>query len=349
MGINKKLFTDSGAGPVVATDNFTVTNYTGTNLGKTITGIPFGPQLVWVKDYGSSVSHMLADNIRGAERWVEPDTNDEEDDSSTAIKQFTSDGFVAGGSAQCGSNNDTYVGWLWKAGGSASSNTDGTITSQVSVNLAAGFSIATYTGNGTQNATIGHGLGSAQDLVLIKNRDNNDAWFVSHVGLDSNQFVELDNTSVATTNSALNHQRLSTTFKTTGSTPHHMFNASGEKYVLYSFKNIAGYQKFGTYTWTGTNYTAGTMVSDLGFTPRFVMIKGKNEDSNFSMYDFTRKSGTQHYRLAANSNAAQSTSGYQGIGFDSNGFSAIVGADGNTTGSGGLNKQNGVYLYWAIA
>ena len=349
MGINKRLFTGAADTPFVAAENFNTALYTG-NGGADSVAVGFQSELTLIKARDTAGKwNVWYDIIRGATNMISSNSTGQAQAYGSVTP--TSTGFDIG-SASAGdlnTNGEDYVSWNWKAGGAAVSNTDGTITSQVSVNLAAGFSIATYTGNGTQNATIGHSLESAPDMVIIKNRGQSDSWFVSHVGLDSNQFVELDQTAVATTNSDLNHQRLSTTFKTTSASPHDMINESGETYVMYSFKNIAGYQKFGTYTWTGSNYTAGAMVSDLGFTPRFVMIKGKNEDSNFSVYDSTRGSGSQRYRLAFNTSAAEVTTGYQGIGFDSNGFSAIVGADGNTTASGGLNKQNGVYLYWAIA
>ena len=47
----------------------------------------------------------------------------------------------------------------------AVSNTDGTITSQVSANPTAGFSVVTYTGTGSA-ATVGHGLGVAPEWLL---------------------------------------------------------------------------------------------------------------------------------------------------------------------------------------
>ena len=128
--------------------------------------------------------------------------------------------------------------------------------------------------------------------------------------------------------------------------------SSGTSAVVYFFADVTGYQKIGTYTWTNASYTAGTMVTNLGFTPRFVMIKRTNDVGNWQMYDSSRgaTSGTQQrYALYADNSDIQNTTDYQSIGFDSDGFSAIVGANGNTTGSGGLNENNGEYLYLAIA
>lgn len=330
-------------------------NYDGTIVNVTYDSFLFKPDLVIIKNRETTDGWRWFDTQRGVLNRLESDATSAAADLANSLTSFNNAGFTVESEATVNTSSEDYISISLKMLDNNNNvpveNTVGTIKSLTSVNANAGMSITKYTGNGTQNATIGHGLTSAPDMVVIKNLDQNDSWFVSHSGLDSNQFVEFNTTAVAATNSDLNHQRLSTTFKTTSASPHHMINASGEKYIMYSFHSISGFSKFGTYTWTGANYTSGAMVSDLGFTPDFVMIKGKNEDSNFSVYDSERgaTSGTnQRYRLALNDFAAETISGYQGIGFDNNGFSAIVGADGNTTGSGGLNKQNGVYIYWAM-
>jgi hypothetical protein len=134
----------------------------------------------------------------------------------------------------------------------------------------------------------------------------------------------------------------------------------GNTYISYFFRSIPGYQKVGTYTWNNASSTAGTMVTGLGFTPRFVMIKAITEDANWFVFDSERGATTgtqQRYALYPNKedSGGQSTSGSQGIGFDAytgpgtGGFSAIVGADGATTASGGLNKNGEDYIYLAIA
>ena len=121
-----------------------------------------------------------------------------------------------------------------------------------------------------------------------------------------------------------------------------------DNFVTYAWHSVAGYSKVGTYTWSGTSYTAGTMVTGLGFTPGFVMIKRINDVGNWIIFDNKRVSGTQSYALYANSTSAQVLTGYQGIILDSDGFSAGAGADGNITGSGGLNENGGKYIYLAI-
>ena len=246
-------------------------------------------------------------------------------------------------------SNITYV-----KPGYTGKNNDGTIESQVSVNVDAGFSVVQYTGNGTQNATVGLGLGAQAELVIIKSLSGNDAWFVGSTAMSANNFMELNTSGVATTNSNLNYTINATTIQFTGSSPHDMINKSSGNYVAYCWKSIAGFSKIGTYTWSG-GYVAGTMVTGLGFKPAKVIIKGiDGSASDWQLYDNKRGATTsaskwQAYALYANEAIAESTSGYQGILFDDDGFSAGVGDDGNTTASGSLNKNGTTYLYIAIA
>jgi hypothetical protein len=64
----------------------------------------------------------------------------------------------------------TFVAWNWLANGTGVSNTQGSIASTVSANTTSGFSIVSYTGNETDGATVGHGLSSAPQMVITKNR-----------------------------------------------------------------------------------------------------------------------------------------------------------------------------------
>lgn len=346
MGFNKRLFTGGDAGGIVAAENFAPVLYTGSGGTQNITNVGFAPDLVIIKKRGSSTNSQnnTQDTVRGigssgGAKIIYTDSSETEIvvADTTNFASFNSDGFTVGGNTFYNGSTETYVSWNFKGGGAASSNTDGTITSQVSKNVAAGFSIATYTGNGTQNATIGHGLESAPDMVIIKSRTGNDAWFVSHSSLSSNQFVELNTTGAATTNSALNHERLSTTFKTTGSSPHDMINKSGADYVMYSFKNITGYQKFGTYE--GNQTTGVDNQIDFGFAPRFVLIKNADSaGSQWMVFDSVRTNGMALYLNSVSAEVDYTgdlTLSSQGLRFGSTNIN--------------VNRSGDSYLYWAIA
>jgi hypothetical protein len=64
------------------------------------------------------------------------------------------------------------------------SNTDGSITSTVSANTTSGFSIVSWSGTGS-NATIGHGLGVAPKVVIIKETNGTNNWVMSHQPLSA--------------------------------------------------------------------------------------------------------------------------------------------------------------------
>lgn len=379
MGINKKLFTGAAAGGLVPSENFDTVIYSGTGATQNITSLSFSPAMIWIKVRNASVSsdHQLFDTVRGPDTnlgILYPNYNGAEDPGGSAYLADTlSNGFTVGSSVYVGGSGRNYVAWCFKGGGDPTADNSGgssptsgsimvdgsayttTLTGTIfpkraTANTAAGFSIINYDGSGISNGTLNHFLSAAPELYIWKRISSTSDWSVAGSDINSNQgYMELNDTVVPNTDSTMQVPTSSLIkFNTTSAS----YNGSGQEWMLYCFHSVAGYSKIGTYTWGGSDYAAGTMVTGLGFTPSFVMIKGISIDSNWSVYDSTRgaTSGTkQRYRLAWNSNAAEVTSGFQGIGFDSDGFSAIVGADGNTTGSGGLNKNGETYLYYAIA
>jgi hypothetical protein len=319
------------------------------------TGLKFTPDFVWIKQRSSPVrNNLLFDTVRGPATNLNILYSDLTNGQDTSVgngflSSISTNALNLGSSVYVNGSGEDYVAWCWKAGGTASDITSA--SSNVSVasrsdNAAAGFSIATYTTNSNSPVVIPHGLDSTPKVALVKNVSSNSDWFwyntlVSGKGRGFfNQTYAFDNGGVPTLNST------NLTFQ--AGDPF----SSGTSAVVYFFADVTGYQKIGTYTWTNASYTAGTMVTNLGFTPRFVMIKRTNDVGNWQMYDSSRgaTSGTQQrYALYADNSDIQNTTDYQSIGFDSDGFSAIVGANGNTTGSGGLNENNGEYLYLAIA
>ena len=221
---------------VIPSEHFNTVLYTGNGSQRNITGVGFQPDWVFLK-------------VRNA--VGSPVGND------------------------YGNNNtETYVAWNWKANGSGSSNTDGTITSTVSVNTAAKFSIGTYTGNGTNPATIGHGLGVAPDFIVVKKRDtSDDNWTVYHKGLHSSEpedyFIKMNETAAASDNhTTWNDTAPTATLFTTQNDSRN--NANGAKYVFYAFKSVDGYSKVGAYSGNGNDDGAFIYT---GFKPAWVMAR----------------------------------------------------------------------------
>ena len=241
--------------------------------------------------------------------------------------------------------NGTYVGYVWKAGGAATtipSGTNGsTIASDVSANIGAGFSIVKYTTAGTQ--TISHGLSEAPQIIINKISDASVNWNVYTQTTGTGNLLKLNLTDASASDSVFMTAVGANTFTT-------KWSDGTYDYINYCWHSVPGFSKIGSYTWTGTSYTAGTMVTGLGFTPSLVMIKSYSAgNDNWFIFDNKRVSGTQSYAIYPNLTDAERTTGYQGIIFDSDGFSAGAGADGNITGSDGLNLNGRSYIYMAFA
>ena len=324
--------------------HFNTVLYTGDgNAGRTVTGVGFQPQWLWIKERSSTSTHSLTDIIRGANERLQSSTTDAEFDTGTDnVRSFDSDGFTLGTGGQVNENSQTYVSWNWLAGGSASSNSDGDITSSVSVNTTAGFSIATYTGNNTNAQTIGHGLGVAPKVYIIKRRDSTSAWGLYHGNLGANKYLQLESTtSVATDTGIWNNTAPTSSVLSLGNAGY-FNNASGGTYVCYAFAGKQGYSKFGSYTGNGS--TDGVFVY-LGFSPSFIIAK--RTDSTANWYMMTRKisdsgGGNPLDRpLFANDSQAEND-GDNNVDFLSNGF--------KLRGSGSAQNGSGAtYIYMAFA
>jgi len=266
---------------------FNTVLYTGNNgASLAVTGAGFQPDFVWVKNRSTSNNHNLVDVVRGANLTLFSNTADDEDTSTERVTSFDADGFTVG--TNNGVNaNDTYVSWLWKANGAGVLNEDGDIDSTVSANPTAGFSIVTYTGNGTDGATVGHGLSQAPELMINKSRDSTQDWFV--FGYPNNSAFSADgsnlklNTTAAITNSTEHEVSLDSsviTFVDAGQP-----NLSGDARIAYCFHSIEGFSRFGSYTGNGSS--DGIFVY-LGFRPAWIMYKRTNTVGNWNILDTSR-------------------------------------------------------------
>ena len=153
-------------------DYFDTLLYQGNSTGRTFTDAQFQPDWVWIKDRTNARDHMIFDSVRGATKDIHSNNDDAETTVSDTLTAFTSNGFTLGtdatsSSALVNGNSNQYTSWLWKGGGASSSNSNGSITSTVSASTTSGFSIVKYTGTGS-NATIGHGLTTAPQVIFVK-------------------------------------------------------------------------------------------------------------------------------------------------------------------------------------
>lgn len=318
------------------------TTYTGTGSSTAIVNAAgFKPDLVWVKNRNTTYIHNWTDSVRGISKILDSASAAAElNDPTYFVTAFNSNGFTQAGNNAVGSNGNTYVGWQWQAGqGSTSSNTSGTITSTTSVNASAGFSIVSYTGNGTVGATIGHGLGVSPNFILFKNRTNSVDWGAYHVSTGNTGFLSLNSTaaSSAATTTFLNSTTPSSSVITLGNG--NVVNQSTINYVAYCWAEIAGFSKFGSYTGNGS--TDGPFVY-TGFKPKFVLIKSSSGAFYWVIEDSTRNSyNAVDLELFPNDSLAE-TNASRPVDFLSNGFK--IRHTGTTQ-----NSSGGTYIYAAYA
>ena len=300
------------------------------------------PDWLWLKNRTDAQEHWLADVVRGTGKFLESNSdNAESSDGASGLASFDTNGFTLNNSAR--TNRNTMVGWGWKAGGTASSNTDGSITSSVSANTTAGFSIVSFTGTGS-NATVGHGLGTAPSMVIIKRRDSANDWRTGSDALTNwTKHINLNTTAAESDLAvAFNSTAPTSSVFSVGTSP--STNASSGTFIAYCFTSTKGYSKIGSYT--GNGNADGTFIY-LGFRPAWIMFKRTDSSVDWTIYDNKRLGYNENnYKLRPNlSNAEYSTSGYFEADILSNGFKIrYTGTEVN-----GVSGQTYIYCAWAEA
>jgi|LUMA01.1.fsa_nt_gb hypothetical protein len=321
--------------------HFVAEDYSGTGSSQNITGFEFQPDWVWIKKRSGSEAHDLQDAIRGATKRLSSNNTSGESTVAGSISSFNSDGFTVVDAGTTNESGHTYISWNWFAGGSTASNSNGTITSQVRVNATAGFSIVSYTGNGSSGATVGHGLGVVPDQIIIRRREGDNWMYYSHSlnngSSPQNYYLELNEAGGQINDSRMmnNTAPTSTVFSLRADTS---TNGSGATYIAYCFSEVVGYSKFGRYT--GNGNSNGTFVM-TGFRPSLIILKCRTASESWRIFDYKRSPINQMTKhLFANNDNQESTE--TGLDFLSNGFKF---RDGDTHQNGNGEE----YIYWAFA
>ena len=350
---------------------FQTTLYTGDgNQTQTLTqggNSTFNPDFIWIKNRTAAYSHNLNDAVRGYTgaspstaadvKVLASDNADNEGLSSVTtaqqrgfVQESTANGFIVN-KGTAGSqdgyytnrSSQTYAAWQWKANGAGSSNTDGSInTTATSVNTTAGISISTYTGNATSGATIGHGLGVAPDVIIVKNRDAADAWQVYHSGVASDpatDYLVLNTTAASVDNvNRWNDTAPTSSVFSLGNAVE--VNTNTEDYVAYCFAEVEGFSKFGGYTGNGS--TDGPFIF-TGFRPAFWIVKRTNSTGHWTMFDSTRDPyNLVQHQLEPNYTSAEATASTKGGDFLSNGWKV-------RSTQTEVNASGSTYIYMAFA
>jgi hypothetical protein len=332
---------------------FNTVTYTGNSTNnRAITGVGFKPDWVWAKARSIAYNGAICDSVRGTgqSKVLVPSSTGAEGAGGAVygnIASYDVDGFTTaagtdGGNPYANNNESpqTYVAWNWLGANSTTSNTSGTITSTVSANTTSGFSIVSYTGNGTASATVGHGLGVAPKMIIVKNRSTSATWMVGHSSLTwASQYMQMSDTSAVHNDGAtygFKATPTSTVFQwSSGDVAN---NGSGSTYIAYCFAEVKGYSKFGSYTGNGS--TDGTFVY-TGFKPRFLMIKRTDTTSNWFILDTARDTyNVSSGLLFPNLSDAEDSSSPR-MDILSNGF--------KNRQSTVMNASSGTFIYMAFA
>jgi hypothetical protein len=327
-----------------SSEHFNTKLYEGNGSSpRSITGVGFQPDFTWTKNRDNTNGHGLFDAVRGYATGYGLSTHNANAEGSADtygyLSSRDSDGYTmtAGGSGMTmnNTNGESYASWNWKANGAGSSNTDGSITSTVSANTTSGFSIVSYTGTGA-NATVGHGLGVAPKMIIVKRTNGTNAWQIFHEGMGNTKFIEFSDSipqQRGTTSIQWQDTNPTSTVFSLGSESD--VNGNTYPFIAYCFADIPGYSKAGIYTGTGSTNFVYT-----GFKPTFVMIKSLNYSQPWTIMDTTRDTFNNNNlkRLWANYNNAESTGGETDL--LSNGF--------RHTSFSNWQNVGGEYIYLAF-
>jgi hypothetical protein len=313
----------------------------GTGTTNPRTGVGFQPDLIWVKNIDVADSSAIVDSVRGISSpapYLASNLTSAQNTSTNMPTSVQLDGFtITGNGGRTNSINEDYVAWCFKAGGTAVPNTNGSRPSQVSANVAGGFSIVSWSGNSTNPSTVGHGLGVAPELFIIKNLSSAVNWSVYSSSVGAGKKLLLNSTSGATaTSNYANTSPTSSVFSLSGGNE---VNGSGN-YIAYCFHSVAGISKIGSYQ--GNGLTNGPTVA-LDFEPSFLMCKETSNTGSWRIMDSTRQpSNPKSNGLWANLSNAESTSATNVVNFNSDNFQVVGGGS-------DVNASGQTYMYLAFA
>ena len=321
---------------VTPSEHFNTVLYTGNGSTQSITNVGFQPNWVWLKNRSVARNHEIYDAIRGATKGLMSNDTDAEATRSTGLTAFNSDGFSLGSHNNVNENTANFVSWNWKAGNATlASNafTQGSIASTCSRNVDAGFSIVSWTGDGG-TGTVGHGLNSAPELWITKDRASADNWLTFFTKVDGSlDAANLNLTNAATAGSV--SLPTSSVFTNDGYT-------NSQNLITYAFHSVDGYSKVGSYTGNGVNLN-GPYVQ-TSFRPAWVMLKRTDSADAWVMFDSAREPENEDdgQDLSLKANASDAEAAYGNIDFLSNGFKVMINA-------GYMNNSGSTYIYLAFA
>ena len=332
---------------ITSKDHFKTLNYTGNGSTNAVTGVGFAPDLCILKRRDAATTIEVYDDVRGVEKRLQTQNNDAEDNagaSGSSVTAFGTDGFTLGNHGGVNNNSSVHSSWSWKAAGSTSTNTAGSINSTVSVNATAGFSIVKWSGDGSA-ATIGHGLGKVPEYIQVKNHDGTQQWTQYNKALGAGKAMQWDTTGGNDAASTyFNNTAPTTTVFSVGNNSR--TNNNGGSFIAYVYAPIVGYSHFGEYR--GNGNADGPFVN-CGFKPAWVSLKnyadssGTSNNGNYWHVFDNNNSGinSRNWRVHWNSGEAEAQTA-DVIDFYSHGFKI-------RSSHAQYNSNQNYYVYQAFA
>ena len=268
-----------------------VTTYSGNNLFRDIS-VGFKPDLVWVKEKTQSgagaLNHVLCDSVRGAANILSSNNTLKQFNNTSYVSGFVEDGFSIRTEVHVNGDPGTpyeYIAWSWKAGGgpgitstsfwkddkeyassSAMGLTNGSATIRsASVGTKQGFSIVAYNSTGS-SLTLDHGLSQKPDFFIFKCTSHDQHWGIGH-SYDYNGELYFDTNEAGSSTTSWGSGPDNNVF-TLGTSDY--VNTANREYVCYSWHDVPGLQKFGSFT--GNGDADGPFI-ELGFRPAIVWVK----------------------------------------------------------------------------
>jgi len=301
-------------------DVMDVVEYEGTGLSNPITVLNFQPDIIWMKKKSvAATDHIFNNAIRGTGKRLLVNTNNNET-SSTDISSYDTNGFTLPGSNNdVNQNGITFIAPVFLGGNGTTSNTDGSITTTVSVNSNANFSLFTYTGNGS-SGTVGHGLGVTPKFVVIKRLGSNGHWTSYHEGVGNDKFIRFSTDGAPQNTNAWQSTNPTSSVISIGNV--NAVNAS-DTYLCLAWAEANGITSINSYIGNGS--ADGPFIY-TGFRPKWIIIRavlavGSPASRDWVWYDTTRSTvNPAESTLSTNNADAETDTGSRNINIYSNGF-----------------------------
>ena len=292
MSLSKRLINTGGA--LAAGPGFYGMRYTGDGSAtyRNFTGFGFRPDIIWVKGNGSAMNPAISTPAGGFAQFVSPySSNGYVAAASNAYP--IDDGITVGGGdgANYNQNGTDYDVFAWKAGDSFVTNTNGTITSQVSANVANGISIVTWSGDAVNGRTIGHGLSSAPEMIIVKKTSGSSNWIIGGTAVGLSNYLTFQYYSQNISSDPTRFQQITDTTFQVGTNSD--INGGASSYIAYCFHSVEGFSQIGQYAATSSGGTIPT-----SFAPKFFI--GKSTNCSFPFYMKNKYMNNNLYQLTSN-------------------------------------------------